>query len=120
MIFHRSQKHVQSQSIDLNIGNNIIARTSSIRFIGVPQDDHLSQADYVTYIVKKVAKYVSILRRVKECLPRFAIKMVYHVIIYPHFHYCCTIRGGCNKTTIKPLQKLQYNLISVIGRGTRL
>ena len=78
------------------------------------------RADHVTYIVKKVAKYVPILHRVKECLPRFAIKMVCHAIIYPHFLYCCTIWGGCNKTTIKPLQELNNVLIRVIRWGTRL
>ena len=83
-------------------------------------DDHLFWADHVTYIVKKVAKYVTILYRVKECLPRFAILMVYHAITYPNFLYCCTMWGGCNKTTIKPLQKLQNKLIRVMGRGTRL
>ena len=74
----------------------------------------------MTYIVKKVAKYVPILRRGKEGLPRFAVKMVYHAIIYPHFLYCCTIWGGCNGTTIKPLQKLTNKLIKVIGRGIQL
>ena len=39
MIFHRRQKLVQSQPIDLKIGNNNITRTTSIRFLGGDDDE---------------------------------------------------------------------------------
>ena len=38
------------------IGNIIIAKTSSIIFLGVLQDENLSWADHVTFVVKKVSK----------------------------------------------------------------
>ena len=49
-------------------GNNDIERKSSIKFLGVILDEHISWIDHVRTVENKIAKNIGLLHRVSQIL----------------------------------------------------
>ena len=59
---------IQKKRLALMVGNNNIERTSSIKFLGVMLDEHISWIDHVRTIANKIAKNIGLLYHVSQFL----------------------------------------------------
>ena len=64
-LFHKkSAKNEISGIPDLKIGSKNIEKTSSIKFLGVMLDEHISWNDHIKTVESKLAKNIGLLNRV--------------------------------------------------------
>ena len=68
------------------VGSNNIQRTSSINFLGVMLDEHISWIDYVRTVENKIAKNIGLLYRVSQFLNEDSLKTVYLLYIYSYLN----------------------------------
>ena len=69
------------------IGNNNIERKSSIKFLGVMLDEHISWTDHVRTVENKIAKNIGLLYRVSQFLNEDSLKTVYFLYICSYLNY---------------------------------
>ena len=61
---------------ELKIGNGIIKRKSSVKFLGVMLDENISWKDHIKTIEKKLAKNIGLLYRAKPYLNETSLKIM--------------------------------------------
>ena len=76
-------------SIRLNITiNNIhIEFNSNIKFLGLFIDDKLNWKIHISYILRKLSRYIAILNKIKYTLNEKSLILVYYAIFKCHIDY---------------------------------
>ena len=66
----------------LNINNSEIARTESIKFLGVLLDENLSWKTHIKYIENKISKNIGILFKARPFLNKNSLLSLYYLYIH--------------------------------------
>ena len=69
------------------VGSNNIERTSSIKFLGVMLDEHISWNDHARTVENKIAKNIGLLYRVNQFLNEDSLKTVHFSYIRSYLNY---------------------------------
>ena len=88
--------------------DKLIEKVSSVTYLGVVINKHLTWQDHIDYICNKINNKLSPLRRIKSCLPLEARLLFFNSYILPIFDYADVIWGDRgNVALMKQLQVLQ-------------
>ena len=88
---------------ELKIGNSIIKRKSSVKFLGVVLDENTSWKDHIKTIEKKLAKNIGLLYRAKPYLDETSLKTIYFSYIHSYLNYGNITWVSTRITKLKPL-----------------
>src|SRR6218665_37649 len=78
---------------------------------------HLTWVEHISHISKKIAKNISILSRIRHCLPKCTLQGLYYSLIFPYLSHC-SISWGCNYTSrLKFLKTLQKRALFICFHG---
>lgn len=94
MLFGTRQKLEHSSDIAIQSQGQKIERVSSICYLGVTLDEHLSWNEHVEIICHKVSKCLGLLSCIRPYLNQKAAKWVQNCLIQPIFNYTDTVWGG--------------------------
>ena len=75
----------------ISIGNSMIERSDTLKFLGIMVDEHLTFKNHVHYISNKLSRSVGILNKLKFILPFEALKSIYSTFILPYLNYAIEI-----------------------------
>ena len=109
---HRNTAHLSP----ISIGNSMIKRSGSIKFLGIMVDEHLTFKNHVHYVSNKLSRSVGILNKLKLFLPFKASKSIYFAFILPYLNYVTKIwHAGYQNITerIFVLQKNPFELLII-------
>lgn len=98
----------------VKINEQEIEKVKEMKYLGLIVDNELSFKPNNEYLIKKVSKKVSFLRRLKKRLDVESRLTLYHSIIAPHFDFCSTILFLLPDYQIEKLQKLQNRAMRII------
>ena len=82
------------------IGGHRLKRVVVTKSLGLMIDENLSWEEHVNYMSKKVAKGLTMLRRIRDLLPINTLVDIYSSIILPHFDYCSSMWDNCRNTLV--------------------
>ena len=85
------------------IGNNNIERKSSINFLGVKLDEHISWVDHVRTAENKIEKKIGLLYRESQFLNEDSLKTVYFSYIHSYLNYANIAWASTYATKLKSL-----------------
>ena len=97
---------------NLQIGNKNIERVSSIKFLGVMLDEHLSWKDHIKIVENKLAKNIGLLHRVNQHLNESSLKTVYFSYIHSYLNYA-NIAWASTYPILKNLNALNVYQINI-------
>ena len=83
------------------ISNNNIERKSSIQFLGVMLDEHISWIDHVRTVENKIAKNIGLLYRVRQFLNKDCLKTLYFLYIHSCLNYANIAWASTYATKLK-------------------
>ena len=87
-LFHKkSAKNEISGIPDLKIGSKNIEETSSIKFLGVMLDGHISWNNHIKTVENKLAKNIGLLNRASYFLNEHSLKTIYFSYIHSYLNY---------------------------------
>ena len=92
---------------NLQIGNKNIERVSSIKFLGVMLDEHLSWKDHIKIVENKLAKNIALLYRVNQYLNESSLKTVYFSYIHSYLNYANISWASTYPTNLKRIHLKQ-------------
>ena len=84
VIFSRKSK--RSTHPPLVFNNNNVSQTYSQKHLGVILDFKLTFEEHLNNVLAKVNKAVSLLRKLRNILPRTTLITIYKAFIRPHLH----------------------------------
>ena len=114
ILFRSRRKSVSLSNLKVEIDGKEIKQETSSKFLGVYIDQHLTWGVHVAHISRKIAKNISILSRIRHCLPKSTIHALYYSLIFPYLSYC-NVAWGCNYACrLKPLIVLQKRALRIV------
>ena len=81
----------------------IIKRTEETKFLGVYYDHKLSFKSHVKYLTQRISRICGLLYRVRDIMPIYVLKNMYHANVSSIINYCNIIWANICPTNLHPL-----------------
>ena len=117
ILFGKKGRNVNSRLFDVKMDNKNIERVSYTKFLGVYIDENLNWKEQVKDVSCKVSKCLGMMNKVKYCLTRPCLKMLYNSFILLQLMYCNIIWGGANNSTLQKLKIMQKRAVRIISHS---
>jgi len=106
--------------LKLLVNNRNISRVSSVKYLGVWIDEHLTWKVHVDNLITKIGSLNGIVFRNKDLLPLSARKNLYFALAHSSLVYCIEIYGTANLSVLKPLMIKCNFLLRTLQNKPRL
>ena len=113
--FYQMYASSDNEHLEISIGNSLIKRAKTVKYLGVLIDDDLKFKSHISKIGGICSRILGILYRSKYFLNTELLLMLYNALIVPHLSYCVTVWGSNYETNIKPLEIIQKRAIRLIS-----
>ena len=120
ILFRSHRKPAPPYALKIVIDNNELLQESSSKFLGVYVDQHLTWNDHILHISKKLSKNISILSRIRHCLPKHILQHLYYTLFFPYLSYCNISWGSNYPSRLRRLVILQKRAIRITCSLRRL
>ena len=100
--------------VRITIGEQVIERRLSGKFLGMILDDKLTFKEHINTIKGKVSKLAGLFFTLKTMFPLDVLNRLYYSLIYPHLIYCILAWGCAKPTFLHPLIMLQKRLARLL------
>ena len=87
---------------------------SSIRYLGVLMDEHLSWLTHISYVQNHVSRNIGIISRIRPFVNIKVALLLYFSLVYPYITYCNIIWASTYNTHLHQLNVLQKRIIRII------
>ena len=115
MIFHRARiKHMSGVADSIVMDNTILAKTSSLKYLGVIVDHKLNWIEHISYVRNKVSKGIGIMYKARRFLNKKSLLSLYHSYIYPYLIYCIEAWGCAAPSHLHSLFLLQKKIVRIM------
>ena len=101
-------------NLEIKIGQQILERQKSGKFLGVVLDEKLTFKEHLSAITTKVSKLVGLFYKLKQKFPSEVMHKLYYSLVYPHLNYCILAWGSAKQTYVHPLLILQKRICRII------
>ena len=98
----------------LAINRKVIERTTSIIFLSILLDEHLSWKKHISVAENKVSKNIGILHKAKNIFSKGGLKTLYFSFVHSYLNYGNIAWGSTTWTKLKKLASKQRQAIRVI------
>src|ERR1700733_9640988 len=88
ILFTSNRNKVTETPENLIIDSTIILCVSTVKFLGVFLDQHLTWNEHIHQITKKIAKNIGVIKRISYLLSSQILLSLYYTMIYPYLTYC--------------------------------
>ena len=114
--FHKfSQKdNIPLKLHSLAINEKVIERTTSIKFLGILLDEHLSWKNHISVVENKVSKNIGILNKAKNTFSNGCFKILFSSFVHSYLNYGNIAWGSTSRTKLKKLASKQRQTIRAI------
>ena len=121
-LFHKnsSKDDIPVKLPALMVGSNNIERTSSIKFLGVMLEEHISWIDHVRTVENKIAKNIGLLDRVSQFLDEDSLKTVYFSYIHSYLNYANIAWTSTYATKLKRVYLKQKHAVRIVFNKEKL
>jgi hypothetical protein len=108
----QKRSHLRSADLNLKVNNETLEMSRQEKVLGVIVDEHLNWKQHIIKVLRSANAHLSMLKRIKHCLPLSTRKTFYNAYILPHIEYCITLWG--TSPDIDKISKLQKRAARII------
>ena len=83
----------QKYAIDIRIRDSILAKVSTVKFLGFTLDGNHTFNDHVRNVITKISKSVGVMKRLHCQLPADVMVKLYYSLVYSHLTYALLAQG---------------------------
>ena len=114
MVFHQRNRNPYTDELGIIVDDQRIERVSNTKFLGVMIDDKLNWKSHIDYIATKLSKIIGIFVKVRQYLPKYALRTLYYTFVYPYLMYCNIHWASNYPTNLTSLEILQKKIVRII------
>ena len=115
ILFCSRRKSSPQQKGNIQIDNVDIPQVTSVKFLGVYVDQHITWNNHIEQIAKKIAKNVGVISRISYLLPTNILLTLYHCLIHPYIAYCNMIWASNYNSRLHRIIVLQKKAVRLIA-----
>ena len=78
---------VDDSCFELKMGNHVITRTKSYRYLGLLVDEKLSWANHIDEVCFKLSQIAGVILKIRSLLTKEALMLVYHALVGSKLRY---------------------------------
>ena len=97
--------------IKSNYSYEIIHRVDNTKFLGIYYDERMNFKFHVNYLCQRLSRISCLIYQLKDMLPTFVLKTLYHAHVSSILSYCTLVWSGAALTSLQPLVRLQKRII---------
>ena len=94
IIFQPRQKLNYNLHLPIVLAGQSLDHCSSVKYLGLIINRHLSWHDYIEYICSRISKNINIMTKVKKLVSKVTIINMYYSFIYPYLTYGSILWGN--------------------------
>ena len=98
--------------------NIAIQQTFQHKLLGVTIDHKLTFKPYISELIIKLSRNISLLYQVKEIMPNSVLKIMYNAHILPYLQYCMPVWCNTYPTHLLSLFRMQKKALRIITNST--
>ena len=103
-----SRKQIFIPYLPLQLGDNILERVYTYKYLGVQFTSTLSWSDHIHVKCSKAKKLLALLyRKFQGCTDPISLFNLYITLVHPHLEYACEIWNPHLKRDINKIEQLQ-------------
>ena len=95
--------------------NYKIERKSSVKFLGVILDEHLTWNEHINHVCNKLRSLFHVFYSIRRYLSKDNIKTLYYTLVYTRIKYGLAVYGHAGVTKLNKIQFLQNQLLKVLS-----
>ena len=121
-LFHKnsSKDAIPVQLPALMVGSNNIESTSSLKFLGVMLDEHISWIDHARTVENEIEKNIGFLYRVSQFLNEDSLKTLYFSYIHSYLNYANIAWASTYATKLKRVCLKQKHTVRIVFNKDKL
>ena len=110
---------LDGDGFELRMGNNIIARTKTYRYLGLLVDENFSWAHHINEICVKLSQVAGIIFKTRTLLSKQALMLVYHSLAGSKLRYGLICWATANKYLLKKINVAHNRIITYMTFSKR-
>ena len=115
MIFSNRRSNNLSPLVIKSLYNyDPIKKVDSTKFLGIHYDSNMSFKSHINNLTQRLSRISALFYRVKNLMPTFVLKTMYHAHVTSILSYCNIIWSNTYFTHLDPLIKSQKRLIRLL------
>ena len=114
MIICPRQKLYDKKSVNIKLLGEKINLVSSLKFLGVIIDEHLTWNLHIQNLCGKISRSVGMMRRLQRFLNLSSLKTLYHSFVLPYLNYANTVWSHTSYNNINRLKIVQKRAVRLI------
>ncbi len=107
MIFGSQKRLHNVGPMKIEKGDEEIERVKYFKYLGVYLDEVMTYKEHVSKVVKKISSRISVLSKVVRYVTLDYRKLLFNIIVLPHFDYCSQVWRNSTKSVLDPIINLQ-------------
>ena len=92
---------------ELEVQNNIIKRSESVRLLGIDIDCNLNFHNHVNVLCSKASRQLKVLYRFRSILGQREKTILFRTFILSTFNFCPVVWSFCGKVSIRKIERVQ-------------
>ena len=108
------------ENISLNIDDEIMKGSKSVKLLGVTIDNQLNFSEYVSNIWKKVSKKLHALARISKYMSQEKLMILLKAFIESQFNYCPLVWMFYSRTLNNRINKLHQRALRLVYKNSTL
>jgi hypothetical protein len=110
---------INDDLFELKMGNHIIERTKSYRYLGLLVDEKFSWVDHITELCGKLSQVSGIIFKLRSLLSKEAMMLVYHSLVGSKLRYGLICWATANKFLLDKLNVAHNTIITYMAFSKR-
>ena len=95
----------------------IIKKVNDIKFLGVYYDQRLTFKTHINHLTQRLSRTCALIYRVKELMPTFVLKNIFHAHVGSVINYCNIIWANTYPTNLQPLKLILKRIIRNVSNS---
>ena len=115
IIFRKPSKSVSLDSLKIKLNGKRLYPSTSIKYLGVLIDEHLSWKSHTDELIKKLNRSNNMLSKIRHYVDSKTIRSLYFALFSSHVSYCSQVWGQNGNRFINKILSLQRSAVRIIN-----
>ena len=119
MLINSNISRSADEDFELKMGDHVIARTKSYRYLGLLVDERFSWENHIDEICWKLSQMAGIILKSRSLLSKKAMMLVYHSLVGSKLRYGLICWATANKTLLEKVNVVHNTIITYLTFSKR-
>ena len=97
LVNKNNNQRIEDGDFELKMGDHIISRTKTYRYLGLLVDEKFSWADHINEVCWKLSQVAGVIFKIRNVLTKEAMMLVYHSLVGSKLRYGLICWGTASK-----------------------